>query len=239
MRGVIKLVRTFDVKKPFGTSVRTWRSRLGISQEELAGRAGLHRTYICDVERGARNVSLQSIEKLARALEISIATLVLDVRDSSSGHSSSARFLPDELVDILFVEDNLADIELATEALKQISNRVQVVRDGAAALNFLFCTGEYEHRQIRERPQLILLDLGLPKIDGLEVLRRVKNDPRTAAIPVIVLTASAHDRDIQISQRLGAEAYLIKPVGLQNLSEVTPQLSLQWALLKPGASPQS
>jgi CheY-like chemotaxis protein/DNA-binding XRE family transcriptional regulator len=225
-------VQSFDVKKPFGTSVRTWRGRLGISQEELAGRAGLHRTYICDVERGARNVTLRSIEKLAQALEISVSTLLTYAREPRSEGSRAEEFAAEELVDILYVEDNLADVGLATQGLKHITNRVHVVRDGLAALHFLFGMGEYAHRKTAYRPQLILLDLGLPKVDGLEVLRRIKADPRTSGIPVIVLTASARDRDLQISKQLGAEAYIIKPVDLKNLTQVTPQLNLQWALLK-------
>jgi two-component system, response regulator len=226
-------VHSFDVKKPFGTSVRAWRSRLGISQEELAGRAGLHRTYVCDVERGARNVTLQSIEKLATALEISASTLLTYERNPLDTENRAEEFVAEELVDILYVEDNPADIGLATAALKSITNRIRVVNDGAAALHFLFGTGEYAHRRTRYRPQLILLDLGLPKIDGLEVLRRVKADPRTSSIPVIVLTASGRDRALQVSKQLGAEASIIKPVALQNLAQVTPQLQLQWALLKP------
>jgi CheY-like chemotaxis protein/DNA-binding Xre family transcriptional regulator len=226
-------VQSFDVKKPFGTSVRTWRGRLGISQEELAGRAGLHRTYICDVERGARNVTLRSIEKLAEALEISVSTLLTYAREPRPEGSGAEEFVIEELVDILYVEDNLADIGLATAGLKHITNRIHVVRDGLAALHFLFGTGEYAQRKTKNRPQLILLDLGLPKVDGLEVLRRIKADSRTSTIPVIVLTASARDRDLQTSKQLGAEAYIIKPVDLQNLTEVTPQLHLQWALLKP------
>jgi two-component system, response regulator len=228
-------VINFDVKKSFGASVRNWRSRLGISQEELAERAGLHRTYISDVERGARNVSLESIEKLALALEISVSALLTYDREPLSD-TSQTRFLPpDELVDILFVEDNVDDVALTLRALKHanMSNRIHTVQDGAAALNFLFCTGEYAERRIGRCPQIVLLDLGLPKIDGLEVLRRIKADPRTSFIPVVVLTASGRHRDISTSKQLGAEAYIVKPVDFHNLSEVTPQLCLQWALLKP------
>jgi len=223
-----------DVTKPFGVSVRSWRSRLGISQEELGGRAGLHRTYICDIERGARNVSLESIEKLARALEISIAKLFSYEPPSGVPGAASASY--EEMVDILFVEDDPSDIEITTEALKGISNRVHVVRDGREALDFLFCEGAYSVRRHLQRPQLILLDLVLPKIDGLEVLRRLKADFHTASIPVVVLTSSERDRDLQVSRRLGAQAYLVKPVGLPNLTRVTPQLSLRWALLKPAAA---
>jgi CheY-like chemotaxis protein len=222
-----------DLKKEFGAAVRFHRDLLGVSQEELAGRAGLHRTYISDVERGARNVSLESIMRLAIALEISLSTLF-----SRLGEQSPDRALgllsQDELVEILIVEDSIEDVELTKKALKDvcITNHIHVVRDGAAALDFLFCKGEYAHRKRTIRPQLILLDLGLPKIDGLEVLRQIKGDSRTRTIPVIVVTVSDRDRDLAASQRLGAEGYIVKPVDFQNLSGVTPQLSLQWALLK-------
>ena len=217
-----------DVKKKFGAAVRLHRDQLGISQEELAGRAGLHRTYISDVERGARNVSLESIHRLAEALEVSLS--VLFSRLEEAGKSP---VLPEEMVDILIVEDSSEDAELTIKALKEarITNRICVVRDGAVALDFLFCTGVYAHRKHNDRPQIILLDLGLPKVDGLEVLRQIKGDPRTRTIPVIVLTISSRDRDIAASRRLGAEAYIVKPVDFQNFSGVTPQLSLQWALL--------
>lgn len=228
---------TIDVKKLFGSSVRNWRGRLGISQEELGERAGLHRTYISDVERGARNISLESIEKLARALQVSVSTLVYQLNGGASDKATATRFLADGLMDILFVEDEINDVELTLAALKSanITNQIHVVRDGAAALDYLFCAGEYAHRQRSDQPQMILLDLNLPKVGGLEVLERVKADPRTRSIPVVVLTASRYDRDIAISKELGAAAYIVKPVGFQNLSEVTLQLRLQWALLGPRA----
>jgi len=223
-----------DVKKQFGAAVRFHRNLLGISQEELAGRAGLHRTYISDVERGARNVSLESIQRLASALEVSLPGLFSRVGEQTPDRSSVRSLLQDELVDILIVEDSAEDADLTIKALNdiRISNHIFVVRDGAAALNFLFCKGEYSQRKRTDRPQLILLDLGLPKIDGFEVLRQIKGDPRTRTIPVIVLTVSDGDRDVVTSQRLGADGYIVKPVDFQNLSGVTPQLSLQWALLK-------
>lgn len=223
-----------DLKKEFGAAVRFRRDHLGISQEELAGRAGLHRTYISDVERGARNVSLESIHRLAEALEIPLSILFSRLGQTGSERTSAPTLSPDELVDILIVEDSAEDAELAIKALRDVrmTNRIYIVRDGASALDFLFCKGEYAHRKRNDRPQLILLDLALPKIDGLEVLRQIKADPRTRTIPIIVLTGSSRDKDIAASQRLGAEAYIVKPVDFQNLSGVTPQLSLQWALLK-------
>lgn len=228
-----------DVRSQFGTVVRAWRSQLGISQEELAGRAGLHRTYVSDVERGARNVSLASIDKLAKALEISVSALFAQVDRSSRGEAVDSVLSTDELVHILLVEDQPEDVELTLNALKSahIANRVSVVRDGAEALDFLFSMGAHAERRPTDRPQLILLDLGLPKVHGIDVLRQVKADPVTRNIPVIVLTASSGDRDIATSRRMGAEAYIVKPVEFRSLSEVVPLVKLQWALLKTTPAP--
>ena len=232
----LNLVTNNDVQAQFGTVVRAWRSRLGISQEELAGRAGLHRTYVSDVERGTRNVSLASIDKLAAALEVSVATLFAQVGRVSADGSPLQAIGPDQLVDILFVEDRPEDVELTMRALTNANfkNRISVVRDGAEALEYLFGTGESPEQPQRSTnlPNLVLLDLGLPKISGLDVLRRIKAEERTRNIPVIVLTASSGDKDAMASRRLGADAYIVKPVGFQNLSEVIPQVSLHWALLK-------
>ena len=223
-----------DVKKQFGAAVRLRRNHLGISQEELAGRAGLHRTYISDVERGARNVSLESIHRLADALTIPASVLFLQPEQAAAGTGLNHYLAPDDLVEILIIENSTADAELAIQALRnmRVSNRVFVVRDGHEALDFLFCKGSYAHRKRSDRPQMILLDLAVPKVEGLEVLRQVKADPRTQTIPVVVMAASSKDREVAASQKLGADAYIVKPVDFQNLSGVFPRLSLQWALLK-------
>lgn len=207
--------------------MKIWRSRLGISQEELAERAGLHRTYISDIERGARNLSLESIEKLARALQIPLATLFRDMSDDGGQPGAGGA---EHLVDILFIEDNTVDAELTMQALKEakIANRVHLVRDGEEALGYL----AHADRDTCGFPHLILLDLNLPKISGLDVLRRLKEDPRTTGIPVVVLTSSRHSTDISMSKALGASAYIVKPVGFKSLAEVTPQLCMQWALLR-------
>ena len=221
------------IEKRLGISVKNWRSRLEMPQDALARRAGFHRSYISDIERGARNVPLKSIEKLADALGVSVQTLFADV-DIKSG---STPLRTDEMVDILLVEDNDNDTLLVVQALKKanLTNRIFVVRDGAQALDFLFCTGQFAYRRMNDHPQVILLDLNLPKIDGLEVLRRVKADNRTHDIPVVVLTASKYDDAIAICKRLGAESFIAKPVDFQNFSAMTLQLSLQWALLKPNS----
>lgn len=220
------------IEKRLGISVKNWRNRLGFSQVDLAQRSGFHRSYISDVERGSRNVSLKSIEKLSEALGVSLVTLFSDV-----SKTAAEALHADELAEILLVEDNGDDVLLVTEALKKanITNRIFVVRDGAAALDFLFCTGEFAYRRINDQPQVVLLDINLPKIDGLEVLRRIKADLRTRSIPVVVLTSSKHDINIAICKRLGVQSYIVKPVDFQNFSAASLQLSLQWALLKPAA----
>jgi len=224
-------VEKIAIEKRLGMSVKNWRSRLEIPQDELARRSGFNRSYISDVERGSRNVSIKGIEKLAEALGISIGTLFAEM-DSKA---ASTPLRTDEMVDILLVEDNENDMFLTMHALKtaNLTNRIFVVRDGAEALDFLFCTGQFAYRLVSDQPQVILLDLNLPKIDGLEVLRRVKSDSRTRTIPVVVLTATKEDAAIATCKRLGAETFIAKPVDFQNFSAMTLRLSLQWALLKP------
>jgi CheY-like chemotaxis protein len=220
---------TVDLKTLLGTAIKSGRSQLGISQEELAYRAGLHRTYISDLERGARNPSIESVEKLARGLQISVSMLF----EKATGARGAK-----QLVEILLVEDNPRDVKLTMRAFQKarITNPVHVVGDGVEALDFLFATGSYAHRWEDRHPKVILLDLNLPKINGLEVLRRIKADRHTQHIPVIILTVSNWDRDINECRRLGAETYIVKPVDFQNLSEVTTRLSLAWVLVKPNGT---
>jgi CheY-like chemotaxis protein len=215
-----------DLKLLFGKAIKRTRSEIGISQEELADRAGLHRTYISDVERGARNLSLTSIEKLAGALHSSISKLfTLAVQEKGA----------DRLVRILLVDDNMHDVQLTLRAFDKarIVNPVDVARDGAEALEFLFGAGGQAKRRAQPVPGVVLLDLCLPKIDGIEVLRQMKANRRTAKIPVVVLTGSSRHHDIAECKRLGAESYIVKPVGFQNFSEITPHLKMEWALVKP------
>jgi CheY-like chemotaxis protein len=137
------------------------------------------------------------------------------------------------LVEILLVEDNPDDVELTLHALQKnnLANRIHVVRDGAEALEFLFCTGAYADRDVNDVPKVILLDLKLPKVDGLEVLRRVKSDPRTQAIPVVVLTSSREERDIVGSYQLGVNSYITKPVDFEQFTEAVRQVGFYWLLL--------
>lgn len=141
--------------------------------------------------------------------------------------------MTDKPIEILLVEDNPNDVKLALHALKKnnIANRIEIVRDGAEALEFIFATGAYADRQNAENPRVILLDLKLPKVDGLEVLRQIKADPRTRAIPVVVLTSSREDRDIVESYNLGVNSYIVKPVDFEQFTESVRQLGMYWLLL--------
>jgi len=136
-------------------------------------------------------------------------------------------------VEILLVEDNPNDVELTLRALKKhnITNKVHVVKDGAEALEYIFTTGTYAGRDINHFPKVILLDLKLPKVDGLEVLRRVKSDERTKLIPVVVLTSSKEERDLVESYRLGANSYIAKPVDFESFVKAVSELGLYWLLL--------
>jgi CheY-like chemotaxis protein len=213
-----------DLKALFGTTIKSKRSELGMSQEELADRAGLHRTYVSDVERGMRNVSLISIEKLAHALGMSVWRLFEQAADGQST----------DQVEILLVEDEPNDIELTQRAFKRarIANPVHVVSDGLSALDFLFARGAYADRKDKVLPGVILLDLKLPKLDGVEVLRQIRQNERTRDIPVVVLTASRFESDHAECRRLGINSYIVKPVDFRNFSEVTPQFQFDWKLVR-------
>ena len=134
---------------------------------------------------------------------------------------------------ILIVEDNPDDELLMLRALKKnnIVNEIVVARDGVEALDYLFGSGEYTGRDVSAAPQLVLLDLKLPKIDGLEVLKRLRADERTKQIPVVILTSSLEQRDIIKSYDLGANSYVQKPVDFEEFSEATRQLGLYWLVI--------
>ena len=136
-------------------------------------------------------------------------------------------------VEILLVEDNPNDVELTLHALKKnnIVNRIEVVRDGAEALDYLFGTGMYAERDISHHPKVILLDLKLPKIDGMEVLRRLKADPRTQTIPVVVLTSSREESDLVESYHLGVNSFIHKPVDFEQFTEAVRTIGMYWLLL--------
>lgn len=135
--------------------------------------------------------------------------------------------------DILLIEDNPEDVEITLRAFRKnhIANRIHVVRDGEEALECLFSTGRYAESSACGNTKLILLDLKLPKVDGLEILQKCKSDPRTKNIPVVVLTSSREERDLVQSYNLGVNSYVVKPVDFPQFTEAVRQLGLYWVLL--------
>jgi CheY-like chemotaxis protein len=134
---------------------------------------------------------------------------------------------------ILLVEDSQDDLDMTLRALRKanMANHIQVARDGAEALEFVFCEGAHAARKIENIPKLIMLDLKLPKIDGLEVLKRIKGDPRTRMIPIVVLTSSKEQNDVIKSYGLGGNSYIVKPVDFESFAAVVQKLGMYWLLL--------
>lgn len=137
------------------------------------------------------------------------------------------------VVEILIVEDTQQDLDLALRALRKakLSNLIEIARDGEEALEFIFCTGKHAGRKMENGPKVILLDLKLPKVDGLEVLQRIKADPRTKSIPVVVLTSSKEQNDVVESYHLGVNSYIVKPVNFEQFFEAVQKLGMYWLLL--------
>lgn len=135
----------------------------------------------------------------------------------------------DKQIDILLVEDNSEDAELTIRALKK-NNITQLmhVKDGAEALEFIFGTGQYADRNIENKPKVVLLDLNMPKVSGIEVLQQIKSDPRTKSIPVVVLTSSKESPDVEKCYNCGANSFIVKPVGFKNFMAAVTELGLYW-----------
>jgi len=136
-------------------------------------------------------------------------------------------------MEILLIEDNPHDAELTIRALQKrhLANRLVHIADGQTALDFLFGTGAHEGRDVQHQPKVVLLDLKLPKLDGIEVLRRLRADERTKLVPVVVLTSSREDRDVLETYKLGANSYIVKPVDFEKFSEAVCNLGMYWLLL--------
>jgi two-component system, response regulator len=137
---------------------------------------------------------------------------------------------------ILLVEDNADDLELTLHALRSnsLANSIEVARDGEEALDFLFCRGRFSGRAQYSQPSLVLLDLKLPKVDGLEVLRAIRNNPPTRAIPVVILTSSREERDLIAGYQLGVNSYIQKPVDFNQFRDTVKQLGLYWLVVNQG-----
>ena len=136
-------------------------------------------------------------------------------------------------VDILLVEDSQDDIDLALHALRQgkLANSIFVVRDGEEALDFLFCRGAYSERSFDHPPKLVLLDLKMPKVDGLQVLKQVKNDPRTRTIPVVIMTSSKEERDLLEGYNAGVNSFIQKPVDFDEFRRMVKSLGMYWLMV--------
>ena len=135
-----------------------------------------------------------------------------------------------EAIEILIVEDSPHDLELTLRALREsrLANNVVTVGDGAAALDFLFARGRWENRDIEQKPRVIFLDLKLPKVDGLEVLRQIKSDHRTHMIPVVMVTSSGEERDRVASYDVGANSYVVKPIDFDNFARTMADIGFYW-----------
>ena len=144
-------------------------------------------------------------------------------------------------VELLLAEDNPRDAEMTMRALRKVNfaNKVHWVKDGEEALDFIFCTGAYSGRDVGHTPKLILLDIKMPKIDGIEVLRRVKGNERTRTIPVVVMTSSNEERDVFESYRLGVNSYIVKPVNFTAFVETVASLGMYWILSNRTPQPRA
>ena len=222
----------------FGSVIKGRRHQLGISQEELADWCGLHRTYITDIERGARNATMDSILKLARALDTSLADLFTKMEKLKPGGYPVSKPVGREIdshlgntVHILLVEDNPKHVELTLYALGKngISNRVTIAHSGEEALDFLLGPKEKDPPM---NPDLILLDISLPKMSGLDVLRKIRADARTNSIPVVMLTASRSDQDLKESAKYGVKAFITKPVEFIEFTNIVSKLGFRMYLVR-------
>lgn len=136
-------------------------------------------------------------------------------------------------MDILFIEDNANDIELTLRALKKnnVANNIQIIKDGEEALEYIFATGQYSERDKKEKPKVILLDLKLPKVGGLEILEKLKSNEQTKTIPVVVLTSSREESDMIESYKYGVNSYVVKPINFNSFTEAVGALGLYWLLI--------
>lgn len=229
--------KTFQAR--FGAVVRSQRLSAGLSQEELAHRSGLHRTYVTDVERGARNPSLNSIKKLSDALGMPLGGLFglveeADRREhqvSASSHQESSS--QHEPAEILVAAENSSDADTVIRVLGEnnIASHIHAVRDGAEAMDYIFCTGAYKKRDFLKTPDLILLHLRLSKVDAFTILAKIRDNPLTRPIPVVALGAQS-DQDLARAQQHGVTEFIVAPFDFPKLAHASAQLGLQWMLVK-------
>lgn len=223
-----------------GAVIRDARWELDFTQEELASRSGLHRTYITDVETGKRNISIESLEKIAAALNTPLSTLFQKLEEKQTQPLHLVHRVPlnktpvTRQIEILLVDDDISFIELTLHSFREanLKNVVHVARDGAEALEFIFATGDYENRKPPLTSLLIFLDLKLPKISGIEVLSKIRSSESTKDIPVIITTSSQSTSDFIKINELGIKYYLTKPINFSELTNIVSSYGLQWLLLE-------
>jgi CheY-like chemotaxis protein/DNA-binding XRE family transcriptional regulator len=215
-----------------GATVKSYRRQLGITQEELAWRADMHRTYLADIERGARNITLRSISNLARALQLSVEGLLFHARGADAMLTTEE--LEGAVGEIVLIEDNRHDVELALRAFRhaKFTNPVTVLETGESGLDYLFRRGAYA-KMTGRLPQLVLLDLDLPVVSGLEVLQSLRANPKTHDLPIVVLTVMRDESLIRECRRLGATDYIVKPIEFASFARTTSNLDFHWTLLPP------
>lgn len=195
------------------------RMELGFSQSDLAGRAGVHRTYISEVEQGSQNLTIDTLSKLADALN----TTVLSLLESAS---QAVKKVVNQ-IEILLAEDNEADVHLIQRSLRQINiaTNLNVVGDGKELTDFLYRLGKFRQAPL---PDLILLDLNLPKKNGYEVLAEIKSHEELKRVPIVVLTTSSSEQDMQRSYSLHANCYIIKPSSQKEFQEAISKVVDYW-----------
>lgn len=219
-----------ELKQLLGTAARTQRRLLGMSQEELGGRAGLHRTYIADVERGKRNPSLESMEKMARALELSLPDLLnlalADQPELAPAASSQS-------VDIIMVDHDPESAAQTVAILNQarVSNRLSLYLNVESAIRHL---SNGHTKRTASPPTLILLELELPEMGCQTLLRQLQSNRRTRSIPAVILSSFPVDRaPDRLPQELRDQPWLSKPVQIEPFMNLTNRLGLQWSLQAP------
>jgi len=195
------------------------RVELGVSQAELATRAGLHRTYISEVERGAQNITIETLSKIADALETTVLVLMEDATNASR--------ISADPIEIVLAEDNPADVHIIERCLKssKIPNNLTVLRDGKKAIDYL--NGEGENKDVRV-PDLIFLDLHLPKINGFEILEQLKSTARLRQVPIVVLTNSESSVDISKCYELYANTFVTKPATQKEFQDAINKVLDYW-----------
>lgn len=223
-----------------GAAVRDIRLGQDLTQEELANRSGLHRTYITDVERGNRNISIESIEKIASALRTPLSALFARSEElQTQGQGQPVRLMQHRPnrdavpVEILIAEDDRSFIDLTVHAFKNanVRNTVHTVHDGGEVLSFVHATGPYEKRSSLPLPSLIILDQNIPKGGALEVLERLRSHPASKETPVIVLTASQNDVNSMRKAGFSFVECVTKPVSVTDISRVAATFGMQLMLV--------